>query len=102
MQVLDVQPLGSGTGPLAGRCRLQMPSGLVFECRIYRAKTGQGYAVAIAGAKNAAGKFEPIVSFATPELSKSWAQRALDAITPHLGELAARPSQEGAGFQDDF
>jgi len=97
MQVIELESIGNGTGKLVGRCKLQMLSEAVYECRIYRNKDNTGFTVGIAGAKNfVTGKFEPIVTFATAERARYWAELALECVRPHLHKLAqaAAPVQE--------
>jgi len=100
----DVQPLGNGAGPLAGRCVITMTSGMCAECRIYRNKDNSGYSVGIAGSKTASGKYEPVITFVTAERAKQWTAAALQAIQPHLHLLAApvatAPKEVPGGFSD--
>lgn len=96
-KLLEIAPLGNGTGALAGRAKLEMPSGVAYECRIFRNKEGAGFNVAIAAAKNG-NKWEPVVTFASPELAKQWARLALECVTPHLGALT-RPAASNNGWE---
>ena len=102
MQVIELEPIGNGTGVLVGRCKLQMLSEAIYECRIYRNKDGTGFTVGIAGSKNFSnGKFAPIVTFATAERSRQWAELALKAVEPHLHKLQTQASAPVQGAYDD-
>lgn len=99
-QLLDLTLIQRGG--LVGRCRLQMPSGLILTCNVCRArKDPASISVWPVAERLRDGGYSAIVDFSTDEAKQAWQKLALDALQPRWHELT-QPLKTGEGADHDF
>jgi hypothetical protein len=87
---------------LVAQATVRMPSGVQILLNIMRQKDGQGHWCVPAQIRNQGGGYEPVVTFATKELEKTWQTAVLSACQARIAETEANSTDQGVADYGSF